>query len=668
MTTHTASIRYVWTVTLGLSTAILALPSTGLCADWPLIPPADLSATKPRVDPNADAEVLLWDVRVTDSAELDDVATILEHHLRIKIFTDRGREAQSKVDITYTDNARVRDVEGRTVSPTGTVSELRGQDVFDRTIIQTGGFKLKAKSFVMAAAVPGSIIEYRWREIRDGELADGLELPLYREIPVQIVRYHVRPLAVRSIGYQMRTQSFNLAKLPDMRQEERGYTMFEASNVAALRREPFMPPSLSIGPWMLLYYADLATADRTPERFWQEWGKDVYDVYKAQLKPNNAIRVTAADATKGAATTAEKVDALVRFVRMKVKRDDVAGASRRRRKDNRGAAETLARGVGDGTDQTVLFAALASAAMLDTRLALLPDRSDFLSQPNMKQPYFMRHLAVAVRDGDKWQFVDPGNRRAKGGQLAWRHEGQYALLLDDKSPEFVGVPVAEPGRSVKKRTANLKLLEDGTLTGDVTLEYTGQAAVQRRELDDDPPQEREREFREDLVKRLPGAEISNFTVENLENPEAPYIVRFALKAPGYGQRAGSRLLVQPAIMQHGAEALFTASTRHYHVYLPFAWSEQDTITIDFPQDYEVEADAGPTPTGLDGGNAASYFARVVTAPDAPRFTYTRTFFIGARGTILFPPDDYNSVKSFLGLVDRGDGHTVVLRRRAGASQ
>lgn len=644
---------------------LIAGNGTAIAADWPLIAPADLSLAKPRIDPNADAEVLLWDVRITDSDDLDQVATILQHHLRIKIFTERGRETHSKVDLTYSNDARVRDVEGRTVSPTGAITELRGQDVFDRTVLEADGFRLKSKSFVLPAAAPGSIIEYRWREIRDDTLADGVELPFYRDIPVHVVRYHVKPLAVRELGYQMRSQHFNLAAPPAMKKEDGGYAGIELTGVAAVRREPFMPPSLSLGPWMLLYYADLATADRAPERYWLEFGKDAYDVYKQRIRVTGPIRTTAAEATKSAASIPDKIDALVRFVRAKVKRDDVAGGVSGRRKDNKNAADTLSRGVGDGTDQKMLFAALASAAGLDARLALFPDRSDFLSEPGMKQPYFLRHLAVAVRNGTTWQFVDPANQHAKGGHLDWRYEGLYALLLDEKTPEFVAVPAGDPTVSTRKRTAALKLLEDGTLEGDVTLEYTGHIAAQRRDRDaDETAAARESAFAEDFVKRLPGAVLSGVSFGNMDNPEAPYTISFKLRAPGYGQRTGSRLFVQPAVIQRGAEAMFPASARQYHVYFPYAWSEQDTVTIDLPDTYEAEADAGPEPTALNGGNAGSYFPKVAISPDARRITFTRGLVFGTRGSLLYQPSDYAAIKAFFGAIDRGDGYTLALRRRS----
>jgi hypothetical protein len=67
-----------------------------------------------------------------------------------------------------------------------------------------------------------------------------------------------------------------------------------------------MPPSLSVGPWMLVYYANLATVDRPAERFWLEFGKDLFDAYKQQLRLTSPIRTNAAEATKTAATTPDK--------------------------------------------------------------------------------------------------------------------------------------------------------------------------------------------------------------------------------------------------------------------------------------------------------------------------------------------------------------------------
>jgi hypothetical protein len=70
-------------------------------ADWKPVTDAELAMKAPRVDKNADAEALLWEVHVVD--ELmggQDLQTSRRHYLRIKIFTEKGRE-YAKVQLEF---------------------------------------------------------------------------------------------------------------------------------------------------------------------------------------------------------------------------------------------------------------------------------------------------------------------------------------------------------------------------------------------------------------------------------------------------------------------------------------------------------------------------------------------------------------------------------------
>ena len=638
-----------------------------IAADWPRVEPADLALTKPRIDPAADAEALLWDVRVTDASNLDTPYTVLAHHLRIKIFTDRGREDQGKVDLTYTDKARIRDVEARTITPDGRITELRGSDVFDRTIVKADGIKVKAKSFVLPAVVPGAIVEYRWLEYRD-TFANYLELGLQRDLPVHLIRYHIKPLAVRDLGFQMRTQSFNVPTPVAVKKDDGGYNLLEVQNVSALRRERYMPPDSAVKSWMLIYYADLATADLVPQKFWEKFARSFYDEYKTRLRANSDVTAAARRATADAATLDAKIAALLAVIRERVKRDDLAASRRRADKDN-AAGDTLKRGNGSGDDITVLFTAMAAAAGLDARLALTCDRDDALCPSDYKQPYFLNTMVVAVKDGNGWKFVDPNNRYAVDGHLRWQQEGPAALLLDPKEPAFVEIPPSPSTYSTRKRTANLTLSEDGVLEGEVTLEYSGHVAMSNRERDaDDSVAERQRRLTEDLARGMPGIELTDFVVENLEDPAKPYSLRFKMRVPGYAQKTGSRLFVQPAVIQRGAQALLTEATRRHSIHFPFAWSEQDTITLQWPADYDAESTETPQPVVLNNGRAAMYAPKLVTDNSAHRATLTRTFFVGGDSAIFYPVDAYPPWKSFFTQVRTADDFTLSLRKRgAGAN-
>lgn len=94
------SVRVLLACVLPLLTA----PSSARAADWKPIDAAQLSLKAPRVQADADAEALFWEVRVAD--ELDQTSdlgarTVFDHYVRIKIFTDRGRDAYATVDLPY---------------------------------------------------------------------------------------------------------------------------------------------------------------------------------------------------------------------------------------------------------------------------------------------------------------------------------------------------------------------------------------------------------------------------------------------------------------------------------------------------------------------------------------------------------------------------------------
>ena len=650
------AVRLALHIALPSVMALTATAGVARAADWPVIPAAETALKAPRIDPQADAEALLWDVRLTDSDERDELSTILQHHVRIKVFSDRGREAHGTVELIYTPSRRVRDIEGRTVAPNGTVTELRSQDVFDRDIIRASGFKVRVKSFAMPAIVPGAIIEYRWREIRDDSVANYLELPFQRGIPTHLVRYHIRPLAVRDLGFQMRTEWYNFEKEPERLKEENGYTIFQVRDVPAMKDEPLMPPELAVKPWMLVFYADLADMNKTPEKFWLDYAKSTNNGLKGYIKASNELRQAASELSKKG-TEPVTIERLVAFARERIKTDGPG-----RRKDTKTVSDALKRGTGGPEDWTLLVAALAPLVGLDTHLALLPDRSEFFSAPSMRQPHFISHLAIGLQTGNGWRFVDPASEHAKDGLLGWQYDGQYALILDDKTPEFVAVPVSSQQLTSTKRTVALKLLDSGALEGEVTLAYTGHLAIRNRERDDDStPAEREQRLKDDLLKRWPGAAISNVRFEQLEDPQQPYVIRFAVAFPNYAQKTGTRLFVQPALLQRGLDPTFTQAARTHRVVFPFGWIEEDTVTIDVPAGYELEPGEPVRATFVAGG-AAAFNAKVSFDAKAHRVSFSRGFSVGGFDKLFWDPKDYPALKAFYDQVRREDDYTLSLRR------
>ncbi|MDT7807210.1 MAG: hypothetical protein QOJ70_1023 [Acidobacteriota bacterium] len=660
-----------------LALGYLAAPhsSSARGDNWKPVDPAELSLSAPLVEKDADAEALFWEVKVADEAEGGDPRTVLQHYVRIKIFNERGRESQSKIDILAPKvggrEIKITDIAGRTIKPDGSIVELKKEDIFERTVVKGSGVKVKAKSFAMPGVEPGSIIEYRWREVRGDTLSQYDRLEFSRDIPVQQVKYYIKPYSGPFFPFGMRAKPFN-GQFSPFQKEKEGYVSTTMTNVPAFREEPYMPPEYSVRPWMLIYYTEDRKLDAV--RFWKEYGKEVYEATKSEMKVSDEVKRKAVEVMADASTPEQKIERIFEFCRSQIKNvyDDANGMTMEQRikvlKETKTPADTLKRGIGSGRNIDMLFAALAVAAGFDARVVNLADRGDTFFDASFPDDYFIRTYDIAVKVGDSWSFYDPASTYVPFGMLRWQEEGQQALLSDPKEPNFVLTPLSGPEKSLEKRTGTFKLSDDGTLEGDVKIEYTGHMAADLKEYnDDDSPAEREETLKNKFKERLAGVEITDIKVENVSDPVKPFIYSFHVRVPAYAQRTGKRLFIQPAFFQKGLGPRFSTATRHHLVYFHYPWSEEDHVRIELPEGFAL--DSPESPGGVNGGEVSKYEPLAQVTKDGRTLIYTRKFYFGKGGgePLLFPVSSYPSLKNYFDQVNKEDGHTLALKQGATAA-
>ncbi|MGA2594652.1 MAG: DUF3857 domain-containing protein, partial [Bryobacteraceae bacterium] len=446
-----------------LLSAALALAATSAragAADWQPVDPADLALKAPRVEKDADAEAIFWEIWVTDEIGLQP-RSIFTQYIRMKIFTERGRDQHSTVELPFGISTNVSDIAGRTIKPDGAIIELKKDAVFERMVVKAGGLKVKAKSFAMPAVEPGAIIEYRWRETRQNQVANYVPLPFQRDVPVQMVRYHFKPLA--NTRYEMRTMTFH-CKHSDFVRESNGFYTTSVANVPAFVEEPQMPPEKEVLAWMLVFYSE--NRKFTPEQYWKDYSKRSYEAFKPSMKVSADVRSIAASIVNGDADDEAKLRHLFEYCRTKIKNvrnDAVTAEERADTTQNKNPADTLKQGAGTGFDIDMAFAALATAAGFDARIARLGDRGDSFFDPGFADSYFLRAYDIAVNVQGGWRFFDPATTYEPFGMLRWQEEGEQALIADPKGAVFVPTPLSPPEKSMSKRRGAFVLAEDGTL-------------------------------------------------------------------------------------------------------------------------------------------------------------------------------------------------------------
>lgn len=643
----------------------LLFNSTTAYAQWKPIDPNQTALKSPVVDPKADAEVLLWEVKIEDQVQGPDVWATFDHYLRIKVFTDKGAKDEATVEIPTYGRTTISGLAARTLQPDGSIIDV-GKDAMKETDVvkgKRGRRGAKTRSIAFPGVKPGSILEYRYREVRMGELATQLQLEFSRDLPVHEVRYLIKPIQAEWMPYTMRVMDFNVKRTPFewVPAGPTRFAMTSVKNIPAFKEEPHMPPENDVRPWIFIYYEK----DRklTPDKFWKETGRDVHEELSKEAKIDGSVKKLAAELTATLNTPEEKAKAILDFCRVKIRNvygPEVSAPEREKFKANRIAGDTLKQMMGTASDKYALFVALGKAAGLDARFVFGGDRGWKFANLNMMSLSFLRARSVAVKGSNGWKFYDPALRLSPAGMLRWQEEHTMALIADAKEPEVVDTPLSDVDKSVATRLAELQIDEKGGLDGSFRIGFTGHlATVRRADLFDDTPAERLEKAKEEFTSRYPGAEVSDLKVENVDDPEKPLIYAAKIRLEGYAQRTGKRLFVQPSFFTFGSPARFPESQRTYDIYFDFPWSESDRVTLDLPEGFELDTPVAPQSSDFSG--VGGYKTSMGLTPDKKRLVYTRQLTFGKEGRVYFPAKSYAAVKQVFDFIHEQDGHTMTLK-------
>lgn len=635
----------VLTVTLGLS---------GQDKDWRPVTPDELAMKTPKVEPDADAEAIFWDVWLDDKK---DTKLTYSHYVRVKIFTERGRERFAKMDIPFMKGKKVEKVAARVIKPDGSMVYLKPEDIFEREIAKSGKTKVLAKSFAVPAIEPGVIVEYQYTETIQDDSASGERLQFQRDIPMQKVTYYVRPHSNSTLGFY----PYNMEDTRFI-EGEKGFRVGTMYDVPALKEEPYMPPDDEVRRWVYLRYQSLST-------FFQ-WGfvsAGWTEELKKRSKPNKEIKAKAAELTAGAASDEEKLRRIYDYIQKGIRNvyfDRSLTDEQIKKLDVKDADDVFKKGMGGSYAIDMLFASLAKAAGYETNVILAGDRTDnFFTPERYPFPGFIEMSGVAVKVGNDWKYFDPCAPYHQFGMLEWNRENIKVMLVGDGGFIWKTIPVAGPDRSSARRTAKLTLSPDGMLEGTVRIEYDGHQAIsRRREEYRDSNEKRENTLKNQVKERMSTAEVSDVVIENFDDSSKPLTYAFKIKVANYAQKAGRRMILQPGLFEYGSNPVFTSATRTHSIHFPYPWSEDDNIEIKLPAGYELEAAETPAEVA-DPARIGSLKITMGLDNASNVLIFRRKFHFGGGGHTLFPVTAYTPLKNLFDAFHKADTHALSLRQK-----
>lgn len=638
---------------------------------WRPIAPNELALSKPTVEPDADAEAIFWETYIDNSK--DDGFT-RRHYVRVKIFTERGRERYSKFDIPFYRGLKIKDLAARVIKPDGTSVEIGKADIFEREIVRASGIKVKAKSFAVPSIEPGVIIEYRYKESYDDGGAVGMRLDFQRDIPVQNLSYYYKPYEKK----EPKTQAYNFSDTKFVKGED-GYYLAQRRNVPAFREEPRMPPEKMVKPWMMLTGLEssfsftgsgisIITKDPSnPSKYWGGVGAERVRYVKAMIEIAKEVKKTTEQVIAGATTDDEKIRKIYAFCQTNIKNTSydatLTDESRKKLPEFKSYSDMIKRGSGTYFQINMLFGAMAIAAGIEARYVLAGNRSDMFFEPKMTNDDLVAFAGIGIKSGNDYKLLNPGIKYAPYGVVPWYFEDSWALFVGSENFTWQQTNYTPHENTNVKRTAKLNLLDDGTLEGDVTVELSGHRALSYRlEYYDETADKREASLKDDVKRRISQAEVSALSIENIEDTAKPIVQRYKIRVPNYAQKTGKRFFIQPGFFEYGESPLFASADRKFDIFFSYPWSETDNVELKFPTGFAV--DNGDSP-GVVADNNKIVSDSVSIRVDGANSTilYDRKFHFGGGGKVLFKPENYTALKGLWDAINKADTHQISLKQK-----
>ncbi|MFZ0278175.1 MAG: DUF3857 domain-containing protein [Candidatus Sulfotelmatobacter sp.] len=391
-----------------------------------------------------------------------------EQSSRIRVQTDGGVQQwgllnfpfQSATQTVEVDYVRVRKADGSTlITPPDNVQDL------DAEITRSAPFysDLREKHVAVKGLAKGDILEYEahWHSVKP--LVPGqfwFQYSFHHEGIVLDERLEIRvpgerlvkvkgPQATQSVTTDagVRVYSWTYSKLENAK--EAGSDQRKATETA-LGRLP--PPDVQISSF----------------QSWEDVGRWYFDLQKDRVVPTAAIRVKAAELTKGLTDDASKLRALYTFVSLQYRYIGIAFGIGRYQPH--AADDILTNNYGDCKDKQTLLASLLQASGILLYPALIS--SSMKLDPDVPSPaqfdHIIGYLPGKNKDGKDAVWIDTTPEVAPFGYLLTVLRDKQALVMPgENSALLLTTPADPPFPGIQTFKIEGKLSDNGTFDAKV---------------------------------------------------------------------------------------------------------------------------------------------------------------------------------------------------------
>ncbi len=626
--------------------------------EWQPISQEELKMTSVPEAPGAPAIYLYRQVDRNDMGVQRGRGATEYNYVRIKILTEEGRK-HANIEIPFerqrTDLSNIR---ARTVRPDGTIANFDGK-VYEQTLEKTKGVKYLAKTFTLPDVQVGSIIEYHYNvDLEDYYIFRSywiLSEELFTKRAVFSLKPYDRPPWTVQWSWPA---GLPKGTEPPKEGPDRIVRM-STENVPAFVIEDHMPPLNELKYRVVFTYHD-EIPELNVDKYWKQFDKKKNGQVEGFIDKRKAMEEAVAGIISPGDAPEEKLRKIYARVQQiqnltYLPRKTVEERKHEEIKENNNVEDLWKHQYGTGWDLTWLFLALVRASGMEAYPCLVSGRSEYFFRKERVDGRELDANVVLVKVNGKEEFFDPGAAFTPFGMLPWMETATIGLKLDKDGGSWIQTPLPESSVSRVERKADMKLTDDGSLEGKVTVTYTGlEAYALRMEERNEDDTARQKLLEDRMKEQVPAAiDLELKKQPDWKNANEPFVVEYEVKVSGWVSGAGKRALLPVGLFSETEKHMFEHASRVFPVYFAFPFQKIDEVNVELPLGWQVgsvpkpvdqDAKAVQYTLKAEGNNSSLHFKRALRSD-----------------LFMVPAEQYSALRTFYQLVRSGDEQQIVLQ-------
>ena len=634
-------------------------------ADAPAWVHVAASATVPAHDDKADAALLYAEDIVTIQSE-----SKLKHIERrvYKILRPSGRE-YGIAFAEFDPSRKINSLRGWCIPAQGKDYEVKDKDAVEVSLSGVEFSELitdvKEKVLRIPAPEPGNIIAYEIESEEHPYILQDL-WDFQESIPVREARYTLQ----LPLGWEYKAAWINFKELQPTASGNNQW-QWVVNDIKPIRREENMPPRRGVAAQMLIAFLPPGGSSKKGFENWAEMGRWENVLTQGRRDPSPELKQKVVELTANSPNTFAKMQVLSKFVQQDIRYVGIElgiGGWQ-----PHPARDVFAHRYGDCKDKATLLSAMLKEIGVDSYYLSINTVRGGISAQTPPQMYWFNHEILAIRLPEEVKspallaiynhptlgrilIFDPTDEMTPLGQVRGGLQSNYGLLVTPDGGGLIQVPQLPATLSGVHRTGKLSLAADGTLTGNITELYFGdQAMHQRYQLHSfTKASDRIKPIETLLSHSLGIYRITQASVGNSENRDAPFQFEYSFTAEKYAKNAGPLLLVRPRLVDSKSSGMLEGKEpREFPVEFSGPHHDADSYEIALPTGYVV--DDLPPPVDAEY-SFASYHSKTETKGNT--IVYSRSFEIKE---LSVPVPKLDELKTLYRIIASDERNTAVLK-------